>query len=696
MEKKAFPLFRNHVAQVFPFPEKGRIVEENPVCFCWLPMEGTHKYTVTVSTDSGEVFRKETDVHYLVAQLPGPGNYTWNVYAEGVQRGEISFSLAEYAVNIPRISAAELYDQVPCVHPRHLFFAENIPEILHAKKSQVEVLRRNIRQAYEDGIPPMPMYHMDPDAPVFRDYFGRFRDYMDTNLVACALGYALLKDEQAGQFAKKVLLTVCNWNPWGPCSLNGPWFDEVGMSLARCLPSVYDLLYPLLDEKEKVFVARTIKQYAQQSYDRLKAGDFCQNPGQSHLGRLPSYLGEAVLVLKDSNVLPREEAILWLSYALEIYGGIFPYFGTPDGGWAEGPFYGSSYTKWFLPFFSAVERFGGTRFLDRPFYQKAAKFFIHFADPDYEIHPFGDGYWCHPEDAEWPGFFAQDSLRVYAERSGSMSAKRVAQSRPLPEQYLLHLLDVFLPVGKSLQKSLCDEIENTAVFPDAGFVSMHTDRENLQNDVAVFARASKFGSDSHRHADQGSFALFYKGVGLITPSGYYGVGYGTAHHMGWLKQTVAHNAILVDGVGQETDSLNSRGEILSVTDDGTLKKAVLDLTPAYPMLDRWERTIELRGKTITVTDEILSDHDVRITYPLHTLSKPFADGDQVSVCRKGVRVTVKPESPLKLRNISDRFGVDLNEGIPEKLHVQMPPQWHIYYEAAPASNHVIKVTFTVE
>ena len=78
------------------------------------------------------------------------------------------------------------------------------------------------------------------------------------------------------------------------------------MSLARCLPSVYDLLYPLLDEKEKVFVARTIKQYAQQSYDRLKAGDFCQNPGQSHLGRLPSYLGEAVLVLKDSNVLPRE------------------------------------------------------------------------------------------------------------------------------------------------------------------------------------------------------------------------------------------------------------------------------------------------------------------------------------------------------------------------------------------------------
>ena len=142
------------------------------------------------------------------------------------------------------------------------------------------------------------------------------------------------------------------------------------------------------------------------------------------------------MVLKDSNVLPREEAILWLSYALEIYGGIFPYFGTPDGGWAEGPFYGSSYTKWFLPFFSAVERFGGTRFLDRPFYQKAAKFFIHFADPDYEIHPFGDGYWCHPEDAEWPGFFAQSPCRFYAERFGPEAARKMVRDTAEPELYL--------------------------------------------------------------------------------------------------------------------------------------------------------------------------------------------------------------------------------------------------------------------
>lgn len=696
MEKKVFPLFRNHVAQVFPFPEEGRIVEENPVCFCWIPMEGAHTYTVSVSSDSGEVIREKTDVHYLVAQLPGPGNYTWNVYAEGVQRGEISFLLAEYAVNIPRVTAQELYDAVPCVHPRHLFFAENIPQLLRTKKPQIEVLCRNIRQAYEDGLPSMPMYHRDPNAMDFRTYFGRFRDYIDKNLIACALGFALLNDEQAGHFAKEVLLTVCDWNPWGPCSLNGPWPDEVGLSLARCLPSVYDLLYPLLNENERLFVARTIMQYAQQCFDRLIKCDFCQNPGHSHAGRLPAYLGEAVLALKDSGVLPEEKALTWLSYALEIYGGIFPYFGTPDGGWAEGPFYGSSYTKWYLPFFSAVERFGGTRFLDRPFYQKAAKFFVHFADPDYEIHPFGDGYWCHPEDAEWPGFFAQDPLRVYAERCGSDSVKKIANMRPLPEQYLLHLLDVFLPAGESLQNSLCEEIENTAVFPDAGFVSMHTDRENLQNDVAVFARASKFGSDSHRHADQGSFAIFYKGVALITPSGYFGRGFGTAHHLGWLKQTVAHNSILVDGVGQEADSLNSRGEILSVTDDGITKKAVLDLTSAYSKLVCWHRTIELREKTVTVSDEIRSGHDVRITYPLHTLSEPSVEGGKVSICRKGVRMTVMPDSSLKLRNISDRFGVDLNEGIPEKLHVHMPPQWHIYYESAPASRHTFTVTFIID
>jgi len=437
-----------------------------------------------------------------------------------------------------------------------------------------------------------------------------------------------------------------------------------------------------------------VKAYAAQCYDRLRQRNYCENPGDSHAGRLPAYLGEAALVLKGSGVLSDEEALRWLDYSLEIYGGIFPHYGTPDGGWAEGPFYASSYTKWYLPFFSAVERFGGTRFLDRPFYQRVSEFFLHFASPYHENHPFGDGYWCHSEDAEWPGFFAQSPCRFYADRYGSAAAVNMAAEQASQELYLLHLLDIFLPRTPTASPLPKAESADTAVFPDAGFVSMHTDITHPADDLAVVARASRFGSDSHRHADQGSFAIFYKGAALISPSGYFGRAYGTAHHFKWTNTTKAHNAILIDGAGQETFSMNSRGKILSCTDDGVKKTARLDLSPAYPMLQKWERTITLCGKCITVTDEIEADHDVIVTQPLHTLSAPTSDGNTVHVERGGAHLTVTPDGSLTLRGITDQPDVPLNEGVPEKYAVTMPEQYHIYYESEKKKSHRITVTYT--
>jgi tripeptide aminopeptidase len=95
------------------------------------------------------------------------------------------------------------------VHPRHLFCREDIPEIVRTHEAELRVLRRNIEQAYKDGIPEMPMYHRDPDALPYREFFGRYRDFVDRNLVALSLGWALLGDEKAGAFAKEILLTIC-------------------------------------------------------------------------------------------------------------------------------------------------------------------------------------------------------------------------------------------------------------------------------------------------------------------------------------------------------------------------------------------------------------------------------------------------------------------------------------------------------
>ena len=688
---------REKPCELFPFPEEGRLVEENPPCLSWLKVPGATEYTAVIYRDGKRIWSGTTDRNYIIPDpLPAPGEYAWDLFCGNAARGEIRFMLSSRAVEICRTTGSALYDAVPDVRPRHLFSAADLTA-LRKRTNVCETLRRNIRLALMNGMPERPMFHRDPEALPYREYFGRFRDYCDRDLIACALGYAVLGDEDAGKHARQLMLTFCDWNPEGPCSLNGPWGDEVGLSLARCLPSALDLLWPLLTDKERDYAARTVHAYGDQCRTRLKRLDFTQNPGNSHAGRIPAYLGEAAAVLKGTGVQDRKEAVGWLDYALEIYGGIFPYYGTPDGGWAEGPFYASSYTKWYLPFFSLVERFTGCRFLDRPFYQRLPQFFLHFASPAFENHPFGDGYWCGSEDAEWPGFFAQNPLRVYAARTGPQLALKRAEEAEKTERYLLHLLDLFLPEGKAPRILLNGEAENTAVFPDAGFVSMHTALADPGRDLAVLARASKFGSDSHRHADQGSFALFCGGAALVSPSGYFGRQYGSEHHRKWCKTTRAHNAILVNGKGQETDSMASSGKIVFCRDDGDKKTALLDLSDAYPSLACWHRTLILEEERLTVTDEIEAVKDaVVITWPLHTLSAPEADGNAIQLTRSGIAMRAEPgEGGLVLRGILDRFPVDLNAGQPDAYHVSMPPQYHVFWETAAAKRHRITVSLTV-
>jgi len=694
-----FPQTRTDVRQLFPFPEDGRLVEENPPCLSWLRPEGDPACTVVLwDGDAQELWRTETAKNYAIPPvLPKAGRYSWDVFCGNQHRGRWEFTLAETAVTIHRVTAEALYDQIPDVRPRHLFFREDIENLVAQRATQIDVLRRNITVACASGLPQPPRYHQDPEALPYREYFGAFRDFCDRDLMACALGYALLGDLQAGSHGKALLLTICGWDPFGPCDLNSPLGDEVGLSCARCLPAALDLLYPLLSPAEQQLAAQRVKEYGQQCWIRLKKLDFCANPGVSHAGRLPAYLGEAAMVLKGTGILSRQEALQWLDYALDIYGGIFPYYGTPDGGWAEGPFYASSYTKWYLPFFSAVERYSGCRFLDRPFYQRLTHFFLHFANPDYENHPFGDGYWCHPEDKEWPGFFAQNPCNLYAQRFGPDLALGRAQQDARQALYKLHLLDMFLPYGTAPQVSLTGEAKNVQAFPDAGFISLHTDLSCTQRDFALLARASRFGSDSHRHPDQGSFALFYGGKALISPSGYFGRSYGTKHHTLWLNSTRAHNAILVDGQGQPSKSLQSVGTVLYCREEGAAKTAKLDMSDAYTDLICWTRTFVLTESCLTIHDHIEADHPVTITYPLHTLVMPETDGAQVLVKREDFRLSIQPVAgDLSDLVITDRFAVDLNEGEPEAYHVTMPPQYHIRWTTPKKAVHDLEVHYRIE
>ncbi len=707
-----FPQERQNHWQVFPYPVGGVTVYENPPAFVWLPLpsDTAHNicYTVTVEQEDG--------THILTAEVFGntfvpdvtfaPGTYRWNISAEGAMRGWERFTVAENAIPFVRPTVDEVLAGIPETRPRHLFSEADLPKIKETRTDALDTLRRNIEQAYKDGLPARPMYHTDADATPYREYFGRFRDFCDRNLVACALGYYLLDDAAAGAFAKKLFLHICDWNPSGPCSLCGPWGDEVGLSCARCFPALFDMLAPLMDTKQRAYAAQAVISYALQCEERLLKLDYMKNPGNSHAGRLPAYLGEAALALWGEPGIDADMLRRWLSYALQVYGGMFPFFGTPDGGWAEGTFYSTSYTKWYLPFFSAVARYSGKSFFDRPFYRNFTRYLMHFALPDHELHPFGDGYWCSPESPEWPGFFAQNPFRVYADISGLEEAR--AYDRQLSRQNLfsLHLLDVFLPTDALIRHDgFTKWPTDTDAFPDAGFVSLHSYRRNTAEDLHLMARASKFGPGSHRQPDNGSFALFWGGTALICPSGYFGRAYGTKHHMQWLNTTKAHNAILVDGVGQDFSNFRHTAGIVFCGMQNGQRTAVLDMSASYPMLDKWVRTFRMTDShTVVIEDEIMADHPVEITYPLHMLSKP-ADCTAIesdvppmtlTVNRNGRHLRVTPDEGCFVSlSLSDRFDVDLNEGEPAEFHVRMPDQYHAYYTTAKKSAHHLRVVYRV-
>lgn len=691
---------RTSGSQIFPAPADGAVIEETPPVFSFLRDGKEKKYRVVVQDRSGKiVFEAETEKNHVVPKEPlKPGKYRWNLLCGEEERGWQEFVISENAAVILRKDAETVFCAVPDVRPRHLFFKEDIPGILKKRKAETEVLKRNIEAACARELPKPPLFYSFEDGLPYREYFGEYREYCDRDMVACALGYALLWDEGAGKKAKELLLTICSWNPDGPCAVNAPWNDEIGLSNARCIPAVYDMLYDIFTDQQRYIVEKTIIAYAEQCEERLRALDFAENPGDSHAGRLPAYLGEAALVLKGSTYIKEEILIRWLSYALEIYGGIFPFYGTADGGWAEGPFYASSYTKWYLPFFMAVERFADVRFLDRPFYQRLPQFLLHFAEKERENHPFGDGYWCGSEDPEWKGFFAQNPFRLYAERFGPEEARIKAEQYAAPELFELHLLDVFLPEGRMPERGLTGEACAMAVFEGAGLASCQTNVADQAHGTGLLVRASRFGSVSHQHADQGSFALIRNNKVLITPSGYFGRCWGTKHHRNWTKTTKAHNCILVNGRGQETDSFRAAGRFTDWKHEENKRFFLrLDLREAYPMLEFYERSFELTEKELVIRDKIRSKEACEISWLLHMLDRPALQEDGTLVLEHGgERAVVFPDKAFcGTPDITGRFGTDVNEGVEEAFRVSMEDQYHVTFITQKKKQHYIEVKICI-
>lgn len=654
-------LRRTHDFQKFVTPEQNKSARINPPSFNWPQSDYQATYSIELEHVEKQLQWRWENANspFRLPFLLSSGQYRWRVQDTDNNTSQwMTFSIDSQSEKYLPPSAMELFELCSKHQQFLMYFDQDIPSVRDFSAQSYQKFQNTAKLVDIDAIR-YPTHYRRGQEEGKRTAIANVRKWIDRDLMALTLLYKIWGEQDSGELAVQLLLRLAEWSPEGPASLLRPctWGDEVGLSLARNLYLAYHWLAPLLTDSEKDFIKPMLVRIAYQMEQRLEQDQFKQFPGHSHTSRLPAYLGVAALVLHkeyDEQVCER-----WLNYALMIYQSVLPFYGGEDGSWAEGPFYSSSYSKWHHPFFLSVERLSGFSFYDHPFYKNYCQFALDFVAPEQDIHPFGDGFWCKRDGREWPGFFAQNPLRIYAERFGDEHARETCkQLEAKIEVFHLHLLDV-VPTVKQLAfaenntphvKGINEKgIDNADLDNKETLYSQYYAFAGLgkmqANELALYFRASQFGNSSHRHADQGNFALFDDGESILTPSGSYGYRFGSGHHSQWTRTTQAHNLPLFAGKGgdkgQILDNEAATAKVLRQEQGMGWSLVQLELALAYEDTRRYSRTlIMVDGKGVLICDQISLYEAKPVQWRLHSPLDVFADGQHVNLAGQGCNYQV--------------------------------------------------------
>lgn len=640
-------LARTHDFQVHLSPSQAYPAAVNPPSFNWPENAASQQYRLelkNLSTGKQWSWEQVESPMQLSFELP-LGQYQWRLVAVSDKLPEqvsqwIEFQISEDLHSYVAPTAKELFEKCDGREQWLMYFDEDIERIRARCSDLYPTLKHTATLAIPMSEISFPNHYQRGLEEGKREAIANAREWIDRDLVTHALLYRIWGEQEHGLEAMRRLLQFAQWSVEGPASLLRPctWGDEVGCSLARNLFLVYHWLSPLLNENEKgLFVRPMLVRIARQITQRLAQDNFKQHPGHSHTSRLPAYLGLAGLALYREH--DRDECEQWLSDALEIYRGVLPFYGGVDGSWVEGPFYASTYSKWFHPFFLSVERISDFSFYEHPFYRNFINFARDFIAPEQDTHPFGDGFWCRRDGNEWPGFFSQNPLRIYAARFGDEAD--VQQSQALEDSivdYRLHLLDVVPTIkqvafetavkkNKPKAKELSEQDAFDHYYGHAGLGKL------ARQQMSLYYRASSFGNSSHRHGDQGNIGFFENGVGILVPTGSFGYRFGSTHHYEWTRQTIAHNLPLVGGQGQKLDDQSAVGRVVRSSAESTYHVITLDLSESYAApLERFYRTLVLvEDYGLIIADSIALSAKEDLNWRLHSHLSPETGANQNTV-----------------------------------------------------------------
>ena len=582
------------------------------------------------------------------------------------------------------MSPGELLARVSKEHPRLLFPKPELGEIRKTlgttRKEAFEALKAVADDALKRPLmkkPDFDKYDRKTEYPARRTAYKKaYTDFTLTynrGMVPMALVYLLTGEKKYGEAAKAHLLNLLDWEIDGVASIELS-FDEIGLRIAHTAPQAYDWCYDLFTAEERRAVEAMLVARGNQMLDRLTKRDFLNTSGFSHDGRLPGYLLEFSIALAG-----RPEAEEWMNYAMKTLLTVFPHWGDSDGGWAEGIHYSLSYHERFITPLQSLYAATGYDLWQKPFFRKFRYFLMYCISPRGEALPFGDMEHVAIEDR---ADYLRSTLQFHALRYNDSVAlwwaglvqKQEGDPDRLPELHRFILPETLTPRPPA-------DLPPDRAFHGIGWAALHSNPTKPDEDLMVLFKSSPFGAVSHSHADQNSFAILKGGKALAIPAGARYPQHGSPFHTEYAQQTVAHNALLINGKGQVNQQDEAKGKLKAFQSLPHMSYAAGEAQQCYgaPVTRYVRHVVLVRPSLILVVDDLEASEPVETQWLLHAKERfDLNEKEQRFTSRRGdTAMTVRLFTPGGFAfGQSDAWPVDPKKDYPMVTSNPPAKQWH--------------------
>jgi hypothetical protein len=219
------------------------------------------------------------------------------------------------------------------------------------------------------------------------------------------------------------------------------------------------------------------------------------------------------------------------------------------------------------------------------------------------------------------------------------------------------------------------------VFPGIGWAAFHSDITRPENDLILLFKSSPYGSASHSHCDQNSFAIMKGGKALAIPAGARYPQHGSPFHREYNRLTLAHNALLINGKGQLDRDHRAYGMITDFKSLPHIGYAAGDAQKAYgpPVRSYLRHVLMIRPSLLLIVDELEAEEPVTVDWLLHGKEKFRLDEEsqQLTSLREDLRMDVLLLSEHQFRfSQTNEWPMDPKQDYPMVTEDPPAKQWH--------------------